>query len=43
MNLEQIKSKAFNNYPDTFVVTADLDILRDEGLSLFEKQESTDA
>lgn len=32
-----IKSKTFDNYPDTFVVTADLDILRDEGLSLFEK------
>ena len=32
-----LKAKSFNNYPDTFVVTADLDILRDEGLSLFEK------
>ena len=32
-----IKAKSFDNYPDTLIITADLDILRDEGLNFFEK------
>lgn len=32
-----LKSKDFKNYPNTFILTADQDILRDEGLSLYEK------
>lgn len=32
-----IKEKKFTSYPDTLVLTADLDILRDEGFSFYEK------